>query len=283
MRKISRAWAGLYRFFAISTHGRCAIALRVFRLFSLAAQALRANHVSPPTTGGTGLQSRLATMLFTLVCRRRSFPVERRRQAIHLRFFGVGASCPQVFRSITTGIGTTHRPPPSLTSGGLLRHTYKDTAMSASDRAMLDRHAGRGRQRPARGCRRHLGRLLQPTAGHRQHTHRRQHHRAELPAAHPRGGSLRRPALALQELHAGQCMALARIDRANAGQTFLLELLHAIEHTRVDGDEAEQVAMARAKGCCLLFVRWPSTWMCSCARCEVSGAATRGVAPLHMR
>lgn len=81
----------------------------------------------------------------------------------------------------------------------------------------------------------------------------------------------------------GQCMALARIDRANAGQTFLLELLHAIEHTRVDGDEAEQVAMARAKGCCLLFVRWPSTWMCSCARCEVSGAATRGVAPLHMR
>jgi len=49
----------------------------------------------------------------------------------------------------------------------------------------------------------------------------------------------------------GQSMALARIDRANAGQTFLLELLHAIERTRVDGDETEQVGDGAREG--LLF------------------------------
>ena len=49
----------------------------------------------------------------------------------------------------------------------------------------------------------------------------------------------------------GQCMALARIDRANAGQTFLLELLHSIERTRVDGDESEQVSDGAREG--LLF------------------------------
>lgn len=38
-----------------------------------------------------------------------------------------------------------------------------------------------------------------------------------------------------------QCMALARIDRANSGLTFLLELLHAAERVRVDGDEAQQL------------------------------------------
>ncbi|CRD57257.1 hypothetical protein [Stenotrophomonas indicatrix] len=40
---------------------------------------------------------------------------------------------------------------------------------------------------------------------------------------------------------AGQCMALARINRANAGLTVLLELLHASERVRVDGDESQQV------------------------------------------
>ncbi|KAF1014002.1 MAG: hypothetical protein GAK31_03025 [Stenotrophomonas maltophilia] len=49
----------------------------------------------------------------------------------------------------------------------------------------------------------------------------------------------------------GQRMALARIDRANAGQTFLLELLHAIERTRVDGNEEEQVGDSAREG--LLF------------------------------
>ncbi|ARZ74737.1 hypothetical protein CCR98_11305 [Stenotrophomonas sp. WZN-1] len=39
----------------------------------------------------------------------------------------------------------------------------------------------------------------------------------------------------------GQCTALARINRANAGLTVLLELLHASERVRVDGDEAQQV------------------------------------------
>ena len=34
-------------------------------------------------------------------------------------------------------------------------------------------------------------------------------------------------------------MALARIDRATAGLTFLLELLHASERVRVDGDETQ--------------------------------------------
>jgi len=37
-----------------------------------------------------------------------------------------------------------------------------------------------------------------------------------------------------------QCMALARINRANAGLTVLLELLHASERAREDGDEAQQ-------------------------------------------
>nr|WP_082587923.1 hypothetical protein [Stenotrophomonas geniculata] len=39
----------------------------------------------------------------------------------------------------------------------------------------------------------------------------------------------------------GQGIAMARIDRANAGLTLLLELLHAIERVRVDGDERQQV------------------------------------------
>jgi hypothetical protein len=40
-----------------------------------------------------------------------------------------------------------------------------------------------------------------------------------------------------------QCfgIAMARIDRANAGLTLLLELLHAIERVRVDGDADQQV------------------------------------------
>ncbi|MFB5856834.1 hypothetical protein WAB97_013405 [Stenotrophomonas maltophilia] len=39
----------------------------------------------------------------------------------------------------------------------------------------------------------------------------------------------------------GQCMAMARADRANAGLTLLLELLHATERVRVDGDDDQQV------------------------------------------
>lgn len=39
----------------------------------------------------------------------------------------------------------------------------------------------------------------------------------------------------------GHGIAMARIDRANAGLTLLLELLHAIERVRVDGDEGQQV------------------------------------------
>lgn len=39
----------------------------------------------------------------------------------------------------------------------------------------------------------------------------------------------------------GQRAALARIDRANTGLTFLLELLHASERVRVDGDAAQSL------------------------------------------
>lgn len=39
----------------------------------------------------------------------------------------------------------------------------------------------------------------------------------------------------------GQCMALARVDRAAAGLTLLLEMLHASERLRVDGEEAQNV------------------------------------------
>ncbi|WP_251472567.1 hypothetical protein [Stenotrophomonas lactitubi] len=39
----------------------------------------------------------------------------------------------------------------------------------------------------------------------------------------------------------GQRMAMARIDRANSGLTLLLEILHATERVRVDGDADQQV------------------------------------------
>jgi len=40
----------------------------------------------------------------------------------------------------------------------------------------------------------------------------------------------------------GQCVALSRIQRANAGLTFLLELAHAIERVRVSGDISQQLS-----------------------------------------
>ncbi len=39
----------------------------------------------------------------------------------------------------------------------------------------------------------------------------------------------------------GQRVAMARADRANAGLTLLLELLHATERVRADSDEDQQV------------------------------------------
>ncbi|MNS98434.1 hypothetical protein D3C72_1328010 [compost metagenome] len=39
----------------------------------------------------------------------------------------------------------------------------------------------------------------------------------------------------------GQRMAMARIDRANSGPTLLLEILHATERVRVDGDADQQI------------------------------------------
>ncbi|AWH54765.1 hypothetical protein C1924_17050 [Stenotrophomonas sp. ESTM1D_MKCIP4_1] len=39
----------------------------------------------------------------------------------------------------------------------------------------------------------------------------------------------------------GQCLALARANRANVGLTFLLELLHAAERARVEGDESQHI------------------------------------------
>ena len=39
----------------------------------------------------------------------------------------------------------------------------------------------------------------------------------------------------------GQCVALSRIQRANAGLTFLLELFHACERVRVEGDISQQL------------------------------------------
>ncbi len=39
----------------------------------------------------------------------------------------------------------------------------------------------------------------------------------------------------------GQCVALSRIQRANAGLTFLLELFHATERVRVEGDISQHL------------------------------------------
>ncbi|WMJ70358.1 hypothetical protein [Stenotrophomonas sp. 24(2023)] len=46
----------------------------------------------------------------------------------------------------------------------------------------------------------------------------------------------------------GQCMALERIDRATAGLTVLLELLHATERVRVDGGEEHHVGDSVREG-----------------------------------
>ncbi|HDS1104277.1 hypothetical protein ACK1O1_02985 [Stenotrophomonas maltophilia] len=46
----------------------------------------------------------------------------------------------------------------------------------------------------------------------------------------------------------GQRLALARIDRANAGLTFLLELLHATERVRVDGEVAQEMGDGAREG-----------------------------------
>lgn len=46
----------------------------------------------------------------------------------------------------------------------------------------------------------------------------------------------------------GQRLALARIDRANAGLSFLLELLHATERVRVDGDIDQQMGDGAREG-----------------------------------
>ena len=47
---------------------------------------------------------------------------------------------------------------------------------------------------------------------------------------------------------AGQRLAMARIDRANAGLSFLLELLHATERVRVDGDIDQQMGDGAREG-----------------------------------
>ncbi|PTA73180.1 MULTISPECIES: hypothetical protein [unclassified Stenotrophomonas] len=46
----------------------------------------------------------------------------------------------------------------------------------------------------------------------------------------------------------GQRLALARIDRANAGLTFLLELLHATERVRVDGEASQEMGDGAREG-----------------------------------
>lgn len=46
----------------------------------------------------------------------------------------------------------------------------------------------------------------------------------------------------------GQRLALARIHRANAGLTFLLELLHATERVRVDGEVSQSMGDGEREG-----------------------------------
>ena len=73
--------------------------------------------------------------------------------------------------------------------------------------------------------------------------------------------------------------AMARIDRANAGLTLLLERLHTIERVRVDGDADQQVGddvrEGLLLGCCWPAVGWPSMWMCSCGWRDAASAAPR--------
>ncbi|HIE5512702.1 TPA: hypothetical protein ACXNQL_001937 [Stenotrophomonas maltophilia] len=57
--------------------------------------------------------------------------------------------------------------------------------------------------------------------------------------------------------NAGQCVVLSRIDRANAGLTFLVEMLHASERVRVDGeatqhlgDDGREALLLACRGLC---------------------------------
>ena len=54
--------------------------------------------------------------------------------------------------------------------------------------------------------------------------------------------------MARQQPHARATPALTRIDRANAGLSFLLELLHATERVRVDGDIDQQMGDGAREG-----------------------------------
>ena len=71
---------------------------------------------APPTTGGTGLQSRSDLKVVYACLPALSIPFAWRRQAFCPRIYGgrcVGGLGPPAFCMITAGIGATHRPPPS--------------------------------------------------------------------------------------------------------------------------------------------------------------------------
>lgn len=64
----------------------------------------------------------------------------------------------------------------------------------------------------------------------------------------------------------GQRLALARIDRANAGLSSCWNCCTPPHASAWTGISTSRWVTARAKGCFWPAVGWPSMWMCSCGR-----------------
>ncbi len=158
----------------------------------------------PPTTGGTGFQSRLISVVYAcLPASPPSLVPGWRRQAFCPRVFGgrcVGASCPPAFGD-TNHRYWNHAPSATLAvkRGGPLHRTQG----RRHDHITLSppvRHSGRSRHTRARRSGTHAGKHLRRTAGRRSARH---HYAAALPAAHPPGRRRRWAAVAGQRPHAG--------------------------------------------------------------------------------
>jgi len=139
-----------------------------------------------------------------------------------------GGLVPAGVSTSVTGIATTHRPPPSLSSGVAPCRLHKDAATRLPDdlaRTLEDTFVALQSGNSAgaitlQACPQYI----------------RQDDAAD---GQPWPGNNRTP---------GQRLALARIDRANAGLSFLLELLHATERVRVDGGIDQQMGDGAREG-----------------------------------
>ena len=187
-------------------------------------------------------------MSFTLARRRRPFLVGWRRQAFCPRTYGGRCGLvPAAFDDVSHRYWN-HAPSATLAVKGGPCRLHKDAAMTAS----LTRTCSPPWARPPRACPMTWpARWKTPSLRCRAATAPGPSP-AGVPAVHPPGRCRRWPPWPGSNRTPGQRLALARIDRANAGLSFLLELLHATERARgrgyrpADGDGARE-------GCCWLL------------------------------